>query len=77
MKAIFFKKTQKWNDQSFSRKNMYFLLVVPHFLPLTLFRLHTTNDATIQKVEASALIVEQATTQQQRWPALIRQGYGG
>ena len=31
-----------------------------------LFRLHTTNDATIQQVEASALILEQATTQQQR-----------
>eukprot|EP00731_Ephydatia_muelleri_P021050 Em0013g777a len=30
-----------------------------------LFRLHTTNDATLQQVEASALILEQASTQQE------------
>lgn len=31
-----------------------------------LFRTHTTNDATLQQVETSALILEQASTQQQR-----------
>eukprot|EP00731_Ephydatia_muelleri_P010462 Em0005g1048a len=30
-----------------------------------LFRLHTTNDATLQQVEASVLILEQASTQQE------------
>ena len=31
-----------------------------------LFRLHTTNDTTLQQVEASALILEQASTQQKQ-----------
>ena len=38
--------------------------------------MHTTNDATLQQVEASALILEQASTQRQRyaqWQTGIRQ----
>ena len=31
-----------------------------------LFRVHTTNDATLQQVETTALVLEQASTQQQR-----------
>ena len=37
-----------------------------------LFRTHTTNDATLQQVETTALILEQAATQQQRIREMAR-----
>ena len=41
-----------------------------------LFRLHTTNEATLQEVEASALVLEQAHNQQQKIQALGKNDTG-